>query len=69
MQRYGNQVVLRGALLFGNDVYVDKNGENCAFTIQINGLRKDLKLLGRAKKDMDIDLRPVISEFNTVEDL
>ncbi|EAR89289.2 hypothetical protein TTHERM_00371040 (macronuclear) [Tetrahymena thermophila SB210] len=71
-EKHGNSFTVRGALLYGDDVYIDKNGDNCSFSAIINGVRSETdpsKVLGKAKRDFDIDMRPVLSEFHTIEDL
>ena len=39
--KYGTSFTVRGALLFGDEVYVDKNGDNCSFSAVINGRRSE----------------------------
>lgn len=71
-EKNGNYFTVRGALLFEDEVYVDKNGDNCSFSAIINGRRSENdpnKVIGKAKRDFDIDIRPVISELHTIEDL
>ena len=60
---FGENISLRCCLLFGEDVFVDINGDNCQFVMKISGKRcknNIWKMIGKGKRDLLLNLRIVI---------